>query len=48
MCAKVLHPCLRLIRVKIVDLELGGLQPNEVIEVERDFIYNKLKVKSLD
>jgi 23S rRNA pseudouridine2457 synthase len=45
MCAKVLHPCLRLIRVKIADLELGTLQPNEVIELERDFIYKKLKIK---
>ena len=45
MCAKVQHPCLRLIRVKIADLELGDLQPNEVIELERDFVYNKLKIK---
>ena len=48
MCAKVLHPCLRLIRVKIADLELGDLQPNGVVELDKDFIYNKLKVKSLD
>ncbi len=47
MCAKVMHPCLRLIRVKIADLELGDLQPNEVIEVNKDFIYDKLKIKSL-
>lgn len=46
MCAKVLHPCLRLIRVKMVDLTLGNLQPNEVKELERDDIYAKLKLRS--
>jgi 23S rRNA pseudouridine2457 synthase len=45
MCAKVLHPCLRLIRVGIVDLTLGDLQPNNVIELEKEFIYNQLKIK---
>ncbi len=42
MCAKIEHPCLRLIRVKIADLTIGDLQPNEVIELDRDFVYEKL------
>jgi 23S rRNA pseudouridine2457 synthase len=42
MCAKVGHPCLRLIRVKIKDLALGDLQPNNVLELRRDFVYEKL------
>lgn len=46
MCAAVLHPCLRLIRVKIANLELGDLQPNEVKELDRDFVYSKLKIKA--
>lgn len=45
MCAAVLHPCLRLIRVKMVNLELGDLAPNEVLELERDFVYAQLNVK---
>jgi 23S rRNA pseudouridine2457 synthase len=45
MCAKVEHPCLRLIRVKIVDLELGDLVANEVREITKDDMYNLLKVK---
>lgn len=45
MCAKVLHPCLRLIRVKIANLALGDLAPNEVLELERDFVYSQLKLK---
>jgi 23S rRNA pseudouridine2457 synthase len=44
MCAKVEHACLRLIRVKIVDLELGDLAINEVREIEAEEIYKLLKV----
>jgi 16S rRNA U516 pseudouridylate synthase RsuA-like enzyme len=42
MCAKIEHPCLRLMRVKIADLSLGDLPVNDVLELERDFIYQKL------
>jgi 23S rRNA pseudouridine2457 synthase len=42
MCAAIGHPCLRLIRVKIKDLELGNLQPNVVLELERSFVYEKI------
>ena len=42
MCAKIEHPCLRLIRVKIANLTLGDLPINEVLEFDRDYIYEKL------
>jgi 23S rRNA pseudouridine2457 synthase len=42
MCAKIEHPCLRLVRVKIANLVLGDLQPNEVLEFDRADIYEKL------
>jgi 23S rRNA pseudouridine2457 synthase len=34
MCAAIGHPCLRLIRVSMMDLKLGILQPNEVREMD--------------
>ncbi len=46
MCAKMEHPCLRLIRVKIANLKLNDLQPNEVLELDRDYIYDRLGVDS--
>ncbi len=46
MCAKIEHPCLRLIRVKIANLLLGDLPPNEVLELDRDFVYEKLGLKA--
>lgn len=42
MCAKIGHPCLRLVRVKIAQLCLGDLAPNEVRELEQGFVYEKL------
>ncbi len=33
MCAAIGHPCLRLIRVAIVNLQLGDLQPGQVREI---------------
>ena len=45
MCAAIGHPCLRLIRVKMVDLSLGDLQPNDVLELDRTLIYNLLGLK---
>jgi 23S rRNA pseudouridine2457 synthase len=44
MCAAIGHPCLRLIRVKIMDLKLGNLQPNEVKELDADTIFSLLKM----
>jgi 23S rRNA pseudouridine2457 synthase len=46
MCAKVNHACLRLIRVKIVDLTLGDLGVNEVREFSREEIYKLLGMES--
>jgi 23S rRNA pseudouridine2457 synthase len=42
MCAKVLHPCLRLIRVKMQNLTLGDLATNQILELERDVVYGLL------
>ncbi len=42
MCAAIGHPCLRLIRVQIMDLKLGNLQPNHVKEFEKEVILNLL------
>jgi 23S rRNA pseudouridine2457 synthase len=44
MCAAIGHPCLRLIRVKIMDLNLGNLQPNDVKELDADTIFSLLKM----
>ncbi len=35
MCAAVGFPVLRLVRVKIGDLDLGGLQPGEIMELDK-------------
>jgi 23S rRNA pseudouridine2457 synthase len=47
MCAKVGHACLRLIRVKIVDLSLGDLGVNELREISRENMYKLLKMNNL-
>lgn len=44
MCAAIGHPCLRLIRVSMMDLKLGSLQPNEVKELEREEMMRLLKM----
>ena len=44
MCSAIGHPCLRLIRVSIMDLKLGDLQPNEVNELEQNEMFNLLKM----
>jgi 23S rRNA pseudouridine2457 synthase len=36
MCAAIGHPCLRLIRVSMMDLKLDNLQPNEVKEMDAE------------
>ena len=47
MCAKIEHPCLRLIRVKIANLTLGDLPVNEVLELEHDFVYHQLGLNQI-
>lgn len=44
MVAEVEHPCKRLIRVSIEDLELGNLAPGEVKEIEEEEFFAKLKI----
>jgi 23S rRNA pseudouridine2457 synthase len=44
MCAAIGHPCLRLIRVSMMDLTLGNLQPNEVREMDGDALLRLLKM----
>ena len=47
MCAKIDHPCLRLIRVKIANLTLGDLPVNDVLELEHDFVYHQLGLNQI-
>lgn len=44
MVAEVHHPCKRLIRVSIEDLELGDLPPGGVREIEEEEFFKKLKI----
>jgi 23S rRNA pseudouridine2457 synthase len=44
MVAAVHHRCQRLIRVSIEDLELGGLQPGSVKEIEEAAFFGLLKI----
>lgn len=44
MVAAVNHKCLRLIRTKIEDLDLSGINPGEIKEVSQKFFYEKLKL----
>ncbi|MDZ7876700.1 MAG: pseudouridine synthase [Saprospiraceae bacterium] len=44
MCAAIGHPCLRLIRIKIVDLSLSNLQPDEVKELTSEEMLNLLHI----
>lgn len=45
MCAKVGYPVLRLLRTRMVDLELGELQPGELRELSRETLYRKLRLE---
>jgi 23S rRNA pseudouridine2457 synthase len=45
MVAAVNHKCIRLIRTSIEDLQLGNIMPGEVLEVSREFFYEKLKLQ---
>lgn len=44
MCTAVRHKCRRLIRTKIEDLELGTMQPGEVVEIEQTQLFKLLKL----
>ena len=44
MVAAVNHKCIRLIRVSIEDIELGNMQPGEVVEIDEISFFKKLKL----
>lgn len=44
MVAAVNHKCIRLIRVAIEDLQLGNMQPGEVVELTEHEFFEKLKL----
>jgi 23S rRNA pseudouridine2457 synthase len=44
MMTAIGHPCKRLIRISIEDLDLGLLKPGEVLEVAEDEFFKKLKL----
>ena len=46
MVAAIHHRCKRLIRISIENLELNGLQPGEVKEIEEAEFFLKLKLNS--
>lgn len=48
MVAAVNHPCKRLIRLSIEDLELGDLPPGSVRELEETDFFNKLHISNWD
>ena len=45
MTAAVGHPTLRLVRSALEDLELGSLQPGDMLELKQEFVYKKLRIK---
>lgn len=46
MVASVYHPCKRLIRISIEDLELGDLPPGGVKEIEEEDFFRLLKIEN--
>lgn len=46
MVASVYHPCKRLIRISIEDLELGDLPPGGVKEIEEEEFFRLLKIEN--
>jgi 23S rRNA pseudouridine2457 synthase len=47
MMRAIKHPCIRLIRVAIEHLELGNLQPAQVLEIEEDELFSKLNIERI-
>jgi 23S rRNA pseudouridine2457 synthase len=45
MVAAIHHRCKRLIRISIEDIELDGLQPGEIKELDEESFFRKLKIK---
>jgi len=46
MVSAINHPCKRLIRVSIEDLELGSLAPGAVKEIEETEFFSRLKIRN--
>jgi 23S rRNA pseudouridine2457 synthase len=44
MVAAVNHKCIRLIRVSIEDIQIGNIQPGEVVEIAEETFFRKLKL----
>lgn len=44
MCTAIRHKCRRLIRTKIEDLDLGTMQPGDVVEIEQEELFKLLKL----
>jgi 23S rRNA pseudouridine2457 synthase len=44
MVAAIDHKCIRLIRISIEALELGNMQPGEVVEIKEADFFRKLKL----
>src|SRR6185436_6619416 len=47
MTAAVGFPTLRLIRTSVEDMKLENMKPGQVLEFEKDFIFQKLKLKQV-
>ena len=45
MVAAIHHRCKRLIRISIEDIELDGLQPGEIKELDEESFFRKLKIR---
>ncbi|MBA3828447.1 MAG: pseudouridine synthase [Taibaiella sp.] len=48
MVSAIRHPCKRLVRVSIEDLELGDIEPGRVKEMEEEEFFRLLKIKNWD
>jgi 23S rRNA pseudouridine2457 synthase len=48
MVAAIRHRCMRLIRTSIEDMELGNLQPGELMEIDQTTFFTQLRLKSSD
>ncbi|HEY6159714.1 MAG TPA: pseudouridine synthase [Bacteroidia bacterium] len=45
MTAAAGFPTLRLIRIGIEDIQIGDMKPGDVLELQKDTVYKKLKIK---